>query len=307
MNTPIEPVLGLAPNAGRSKLLIDMVNCLDVADDHLRVSAQRQGLVSRFFDSLTGAGSRRQAAIAQHQQTSLRAVVSVTNQLVRDLADNCHALEMTAQRLTHVEHALAEVAHAVADERAALQELRSSTQQQLAQVQTHLQRLDMRLAAHQHLTQLFDRWQAGKFDALAPATRIYVLMEDLYWGHFGEYLRRNPDDLHASNLLSQMQDKTMAQIRAETGLKFDDAMRLQNWLMLPAPQTPADESLHECVAWLGSHTDAQASQPIAYLCTQWPVLPAPPALPRTVSLIPSVKRMTEMVQQAVFDMPRVAT
>lgn len=53
------------PSAVKSRMLIDMVNCLDVADDHLRVKERRQSFFTRMFDFFSGQGGRRDVAIAQ--------------------------------------------------------------------------------------------------------------------------------------------------------------------------------------------------------------------------------------------------
>ena len=99
------------PSAVKSRMLIDMVNCLDVADDHLRVKELRQSFFPRMFDFFSGQGGRRDAAIAQSQQTSLRAVVNVTTKLARELSNTNLALAEVGGRLGAVERSLAQVAH----------------------------------------------------------------------------------------------------------------------------------------------------------------------------------------------------
>ena len=45
------------PCATSSRMLIDMANSLDVADDHLRVKARRDGFFSRMLNAFTGQGN----------------------------------------------------------------------------------------------------------------------------------------------------------------------------------------------------------------------------------------------------------
>lgn len=288
------------PDAGKAKALIDMVNCLDVADSHLRVAEQRQGVfLSRIMDWFTGAGQRRDTAIAQHQQTTLRNVVGVTNELAAQLAHGHHALALVNDRLTTLQHALAQVVHLVADERAALQEFRTQVQTHLSRVDAELSRLDMHTAAQDQMQLVFSRWEAGMLSALPPASRAYAVLQDLYWGVFGEYQRQHAGG-RAAVLLDTAKNKTTAQLRRDTGLDTDTQVALKDWLATPARISAQDRTFVQGLAWLGESTHLNDRYPAAYLCSQWPLLAEKPALPPTVPRLPSAQRMAHLVADSVF-------
>ena len=85
--------------AAKNKLLIDMINCIDVADGHLRVAKERENtFLTRALDGLSGKAQRRGNAIAEHQQTALRNVIDVTKDLARSMTVGGRALRKPCTR-----------------------------------------------------------------------------------------------------------------------------------------------------------------------------------------------------------------
>ena len=107
--------LHLVPSA-QSRVLIDMVNSLDVARDHLRVSEKTsQSLGSRFFGAITGSTQRRNNHIAQNHQLALDSAISTITELAKSQSRSNFAIAQVAKRLTYVETSLAQTAMRLAD------------------------------------------------------------------------------------------------------------------------------------------------------------------------------------------------
>ena len=287
--------------AARSKLLIDMVNCLDVADGDIRVAKARQGtFFSRCYDSVSGQAQQRNNAIAEHQQTSLRNVINVTTELARSIAHGHRALAVAGERLTTLELSLARVANVVAAQRDALHSLRTTMCNELERVDAELNRLDMHTAAQDHTEWVFSQWDAGGWDALPLAGRCYVAMNELYWGNFGEYCRRHPGE-RSSVMLETVKNKAVARLRRDASTGPHQQVALSYWL---APTTKASQTTRlfaEGLSWLGEAASLHDAHPIGYLCTQWHTLGNNPQLPLSVPRIPTAERLTGLVTNVFFE------
>ena len=169
--------------------LIDMANNLDVVEDHVRVRVQRQGsFFMRMFDALSGQVTRRDTAVTQHQQTTLRSLVGVTTHLAHELKNTNLALVEVGGWLGYLEHSLAHVAGAVADLRA----LHDAVQNDIRRVDEQLKRLTLRVAASEQLNHVFARWDSGHLAALPLASRANAALQELRWGAFGQFSQTAP-------------------------------------------------------------------------------------------------------------------
>ena len=288
--------------AARSKLLIDMVNSLDVADSHICIAQVQQGsFFSRCYDSLSGQAQQRNNAIAEHQQTSLRSVISVTTELARSIAHGHRALAVAGERLTKLELSLARVAHKLADQRDELRALHTTMHQELTRVDAELSRLDMYAAAQEHRELVFSRWGAGGWNALPLASRCYVAINELYWGDFGEYCRRHPGE-RSRVMLETVKNKAVAQLRDDADVKPLQPVSLTRCWLAPVDQPSQTTRLFsEGLSWLGDQHRLDDAHPMGYLCTQWYTLGDPPQLPRTISLVPTAERLASLVTDVFFE------
>lgn len=242
------------PSAVKSRMLIDMVNCLDVANDHLRVKERRQSFFPRMFDFFSGQGGRRDAAIAQSQQTTLREVVNVTTHLARELSDTNLAL----------------------DQRQALDALAKTVESERLRVDERLQTLDLRVAAHEQLGLVFKRWAAGDFRHLPLASRASAALQELRWGAFGEFLAHNPQEAQTlrESAIKDTAIRLQADIREEN-MDANDPLGLRAWLALPgggAQQPPQTRAFLEGLDWLGGSVALDGPQGVLKVCSQWPLL-----------------------------------
>lgn len=289
------------PCAVTSRTLIDMVNSLDVVDSHLHVKMQPQGFLGRMFDSFSGKAARRDAAIAQHQQTTLRALVDVTTHLARELTDTNLALVQAGERLGDVEHALAKVAHVVADQRDALHELRVTVWGERRRVDAELSHMRLRMEANEQLTHAFGRWEAGRLAALPLASRASATLQELRWGAFGLFLQQFPNE--AQTLRQTAIEKTIASLRRDAQLQsVNDPMGLLDWLALPEGNEQKTRTFLDGLDWLDGDTTLDGPQGALKLCSQWPLLPQRDLLklPLDLPRMPHAGRMANLLADAAL-------
>lgn len=284
--------------AAKEKALIDMVNCLDVADDHLRVSSPtKNGFFSRVFGLYSGETQRHQHAISQNQQDSLRRMMDVTNELCREVAFSHATLAKVNDRLFQLERSLGLAADVIAEQRTALRDFSGHIRRELHRVDDALARLDMHAAAKDQMDQVFSLWSAGQWDGYALASRCYIALNELNCGVFGEYCRGFGGE-RSKDLRELAITKTAERLRHDAGVTLDAPVSLDRWLVPLSAKTQRSDA--EAIAWLGDQSRLSGSAPILYLSTQWQVLPSKPELPLTIPRIPSARRLAGMMDSAFF-------
>lgn len=280
----------------KSRLLIELVNGLEVSRDHLNVQRARDGsFVSRALDALSGAGRKRQTQIAQRQQGAIDGLIAVANDLAQGLTGSNLAIGRVAERVTFLERSLGQVAHHLADAQRALKALDESIGSQLLRINAELGQLDLRASATEELNRVLSDWRAGRYDGFAPAGRCYAALHELYWGPFGEFWRRHPQDAASQRLLRTLENELSLLLREARG---PGRHGLEEWLELPSDQTTARYRLHaEALRFLGRDAQAQR-QPMSHACTHWPMTAAD--LPLEVPLLCDASRLAGLLQRECF-------
>lgn len=275
----------------KSRLLIDMVNSLEVSRDHLRVQELRDDrFFARAYDSFSGAGRKRQTQIAKQQQLALDSVIAVVNDLAKSITGSNLAITQAARRINSLENNLAQVANHAAHTSAVLRELGEHMEWHVRRVDATLAQLDMRASAKEELDRVISDWQVGRYDAFPLAARAYVALHELYWGSFGEFCRCHQGDSAAQNLLRTLENEVIKQLRDTLGNGRHD---LAGWLAAPLTLP-----LHaDALRYLGQETGANR-QGLSYVCTHWPL--AAEDLPLTVPRLCDAARLGRMLHREFF-------
>lgn len=276
-DTTAEKFIHTVPSS-QQRILIDMVNTIDVAEDHLRALRQDSGsLTGRLFGALKGTTQRRNSLVAQNHHVVLQSVVETIKNLAENQTRGNHALTKVARRLTEVEESLASVANVLVETRQTLRQLRNTVDENVDRIRGEIARMDLRAAATEQMDHVISRWEAGEFDAFPLGSRCYVALHELYWGEFGEYLRLHAEANNIGTLLGTLQNRLAA--RLKDGAAGEDALPLSVWL---APALVHEESADffiEGLAYLGSNVSADG-KPWSYTLTQ---LPEPGGAPTEVA------------------------
>ncbi len=297
-NTALLAFKEALPCAVTSRTLIDMANSLDVVGDHVRVRVQRQGsFFTRMFDALSGQGARRDAAVTQHQQSTLRSLVDVTTHLAHELKNTNLALVEVGGRLGYLEHSLAHVAGAVADLRA----LHDAVQNDIRRVDEQLRRLNLRAEANEQLNHVFACWDSGHLAALPLASRANAALQELRWGAFGQFLQQHPGE--AEMLRKTAKEKTTAALMRDARLQAaNDLLGLSAWLVLPGEEREKTRAFLEGLDWLNEGATLEGPQGALKLCSQWPLLEhkSVQTLPMNLPRAASPQRMASLLMDAAL-------
>lgn len=273
MDTDIQQFLRDVPSA-QSRVLIDMVNSLDVARDHIRGASTTHSITARFLGAVTGSMQRRNAHIAQSHHLALDGAIACITELAQRQSQSNFAIAQVADRLSYVENSLALAAGLLAETRETVQQLRVTIDAQVYRLDQEVGRLDLRTAASEQLDNVVSRWEAGRFDRFPKSSRCYIAAHELLWGAFGDYLRTHPGAANIPTLIETFQNRAAAHLRRSAG--GEDALSLTAWLSGDR-HAEADAPMHRIgLAYLGTNADAR-TQPWSYTLSQLPSLDQAPS------------------------------
>jgi hypothetical protein len=211
--------LALAPSAAieeivREKAIVDLVNGLEVVDDHIRLRAPPRGILARTWDGLTGASARRQQNIDRNMAAGLRAASEWLTalqaaQLQSDLAlgrvvDRLLETRRGVMRLQERHEALAAEVSLLAER---LDAWRNAGTREIENINARLTLVEARDSAGRHLDVELSCWGQAEWRSVPPAVRLVTLMSRLYWGPYGRFLRGWPEDEAASMLRALLRNR----------------------------------------------------------------------------------------------------
>lgn len=186
--TPVDPLvqamLDRVPVL-KDRVVLDLVNGLEVTQDLIRVRGERQGLAARLVDSFTGRASKENLAIAQTQQNQQEATAECLWWLQERIDHTSLGLTIVAKRLTDTQKYLISTHREVGDLRQALEDLDHH-------VKKRLDSLEVRLGwgeAKDHIDVEVSAWKNWKnrrspYAGLPPAVQLLLFLDGLYWSKF---------------------------------------------------------------------------------------------------------------------------
>lgn len=172
------------------KLVVELVNGLDVARDHLRVQTTRSGFRARLVDGVTGSSGRRQRDVNARLVDGLEASFQWLQELSREVALSNFAIQRVNDRVTALTCNMAALAKYSGETRMLLLQFQDETRSRWDKLNQEVARIGLLQAASLQMELVLSDWAGGKYLVLAPAQRCYAVLEALRWGRFGEYVRQ---------------------------------------------------------------------------------------------------------------------
>lgn len=281
------------------KAVIDLVNGIEVIEDHLRCRAMPHPLVARLWDALTGRTSRHQYLIDINLAAGTKAVTAWLTDL--------QAFQ------TRSDLALAAVANTLAQTRDVLGteliDLRSTLDEGLAEVRSKLEattarvdELEMGDKAKTQLEIVALRVKRGT-DRPSSVAQLFLAIDELWWGDFGRYCRRARTGESVARLIALARHKLEEAFASRPPVGIGEIITVEE-LLRPVASLSADEKAvlaflaQRGVPWKTPlmHAIAAAAQPVANpeaaaLC-----------LPRAFTLSGAVVRLLRESRNATLEL-----
>jgi len=274
------------------KFVVDFVNGIHVANDHIRVQKQRTGFVSRLADGLTGSGASRQTEINANLANGVESSLKWLGELSESLAQSNYAIACVNNRLNTLKHDVAKIAHYSADTRQLLNALSVQVAERCGRLEHEVARIGMVQSVQLNLEHVFSKWGAGKYQHFSFANRCYAALEELHWGAFGDFYRSHASADDKQRFLEIAKNKAIDQLTKDVNAACTTRLEAQDWLAMPS--SPNAATFMDALSYLGdAATDVQ--QPFIYSATQ-----QPKQLPLRMPRLCSADRLGEAMLHEVF-------
>ena len=259
------------------KFVVDFANSIEVSDDHLRIASSRAGFFNRMYDSFTGQRQRRDLELQRNAAGNMHASLQWLTELTDAHAQSTIALAAVQDRVSQIRSDLNQVANFSADVREDLRKLEYEIADKLENFGQELKRVNMEQRANAHLSRVMDKWEAGDYAQFSLLQQIFVALDDLFWGHFGDYFRdQSLLPVSRNHLRDHLRSKCVIRLNAEIRRAHaNPRLSVETWRTSPRSHTNDDRAM--ALAWLGDW--ATPEQPFSYLASQ-PTDDLPLEMPR---------------------------
>ncbi|MDR2199441.1 MAG: YjcZ-like family protein [Deltaproteobacteria bacterium] len=223
-------ILKIIP-ALNQKVIVDLVNSINVAKSTINVQSVRNPFFTRIFDSITGISAKRQKSINANLANGLDNITNVVSYLIKIAGVSGKVINNISKSLTNVNNNLSLLANFSYQTRKLFEELNDRQEM----LEKKINQVDYENKADRHITQEFDAWAAGRYDNFSLSARLYTTLENLNWGDFGSYLR-NPtfDGVVKERFLRQIVDKSVIQLRLDLSKIFTtNCPTVKEWYQFP--------------------------------------------------------------------------
>jgi len=219
MNSDLNTLYDEIPQL-KEKVMIDFINGIEVNDDLIRLRKDvNSGVKSRIWQDMTGETHDRQQQIDQNFQAGLYATskwlqVIESNQIKSDLVIErvCFKLAETRQGVMKLKSAHLELKGQVES----LFNRFDLLGDKFSKLESKLHECDSGRLATQQMEAVFDKWMAGGFNAYPWLVRLYLVLDELYWGDFGFFCRQFTDNnIEIERLLEQVKNKSIINLKED--------------------------------------------------------------------------------------------
>lgn len=274
------------------KFVVDFANGIDVARDHSREQKKREGFGGRFFDGLSGQGTRRQTEINGSLIDGVEASLNWLIDLTESLARSNLAIARVNDRVNALKLDVAVVAGYSATTRRQLEAFSVHLDARCDVFEQEIARIDFVQRVQLNLDQVFNKWRAGRYRSFSLSGRCYAALEELRWGAFGDYCR-SPSVSDRQHFIDDLANRAIAQLADDAKEAIEKRMETHHWLALPIGGNVLADAA-DALAYMGNGSD-QENCPFIFSISQ-----APRNLPQGLPLFSSAERVTEALVSEVF-------
>ncbi|WP_336032943.1 diguanylate cyclase regulator RdcB family protein [Acinetobacter bereziniae] len=244
------------------KLIIDFLNGIGVSKDLQGVVKKRSSHKNRFFDAISGKAYLKQANLNDHILTGLHACESWLNSVSFNISEHSVAISQISNTLSKTQSHLQRMAHVVIDVREQLDSLVEHTAELISDVDA-LKKND---AAKTNLDLVFSSWGAGDFNRYSIIGKLYIALDNLYWGSFSKILGSSDKD----KFLKILRNNLVIQLKNEFNTNKEDQIFLRSeWIS----NDSADKGDQELLEYMGDWSLLKPKVvPNVFLATQWDTL-----------------------------------
>ena len=239
------------------KFVIELANSIQVSQDHIRVQESRlTKFMPRLLDGFTGKTAKHQAQIDKNLQSGLNSAFEWLNALTKEVQIGFLAIETASKKIDALNEDMIELIDYSDETRQMLYQLSQNLHQKYDDLNARILHIEAESRAERQINLLFDTWEVGFLNHLPITTRLYICLERLYFGDFGDYYRQyqHTSPKVVTDLLQLIQLKAIKQLNQDAGLKTEAYWPTIQWLH--GSQSP-DADFSQALVFMGDWTNVQ--------------------------------------------------
>ena len=273
------------------KLVVDVVNGVEVAGEHIRVQRNRSAFASRIYDSITGKSIQRQVEINASQNEAIDATFAQLTKLCESATKSNRAILQVNRRVDHLAGYLTKLATHSVELKENMEKLDAIRKSQISQLDADIREIRLEMKARRHMDFVLSKWDAGLFDSLSVSARYYTILEDLRWGDFGDFFRHG-EQVAIDSLVATLKNTLIVKLRKDVGCSVGERVNTCIWLEHEGQKTELMEALQYSGDWSN-----ETLSPYSYSITQAQFIER---LPQQLPLLLSAERLVEKVSKEVI-------
>ena len=252
----------------KDKMVIDLVNGLDVAKSQNQYAKQRNSkLLLRAWDTLSGKAALRQEEMNDNLIAGIETAHALIMELSQDITQHGVALLQVKNNIEELQNNVVRLADEIMDIHSVLQQHKN----ELNDLDQRLRNLQDDHYAVMQLEMLMTKWKAGGFNELSPMARAYAVLDTLHYGEFGQYLRYGQLD-RISKYTDLLKNHLIIQLKEDLQVKENQGAILKEWLRLPEN---INQDLQDVLAYQGDWCWQNVEKnKNTFTATQWQALPS---------------------------------
>ena len=214
------------------KMVVDLINGLEVVNDHIKISESHHNPLNRFMDGITGKGKQRQDKINKNLSEGLKTASIWLQKHESDFIQVNLVLETLGSKLFEARAGIMKVDSKVERLKDDLFDFKKAVLNKQTQLDTYIQDVDLRTRADAHLTKEFDFWAGGSLNHMPIELRVFTVLDNLRNGSFTLYLQNKATAEERRDYIKHLKSKIRVAVANDFNEKPGDDLFKKQWFNL---------------------------------------------------------------------------
>jgi len=214
-----EELLKEAPAHLTDKMIVDLVNGIEVIDDQIKVSKSRTSKFERFRDSFSGRSKHRQDLINDNLAKCMDNTRVWLQNHDYEIASINLAITKIADKLLETRSGVMKLNNKHNDLADSVILLAQKVDDKNKELFSYIRDVDLRTRADRQLDRVIAKWQAGGYRQVNAYTTVYMVLDTLKNNDFGLYLQHsNANSKDKLDMLLHLKDALQNQLCTELSI-----------------------------------------------------------------------------------------
>ncbi|GKW54093.1 hypothetical protein NCCP2140_31460 [Pseudoalteromonas sp. NCCP-2140] len=190
--------LEVAPPHLTDKMIVDLVNGIEVIDDQIKVSKTRTSRWDRFKDSFSGRANQRESIINDNLAKCLQSTATWLQNHDYELASVNLAITKVTDKLLETRTGVMKLNDKHNELKESVIQLANTVEEKNSKLYDYIRDIDLRTRADRQLDRAIAKWQAGGYTS-DVYTNVFMILDTLKNNEFGLYIDNGNSNLTIKN------------------------------------------------------------------------------------------------------------